>query len=165
MKRIIGQKALSGEDNSGMYWLTGSQKFHMMKNVSDSLAGRIAVFDMSSLSAAELDGRKPCHFHPSMEHLRERMQHCQPKNIHEIYQQIWKGGMPKLASVNLDRERYYMDYVNTYLERDIKDLISIITGTRTEEKWICCFQSTMRCIPSKSKKQKPPTALTRIFPC
>ncbi len=125
MKRIVDQKSLSGEDNSGMYWLTGSQKFHMMKNVSDSLAGRIAVFDMSSLSAAELDGRKPCHFHPSMEHLRERMQHCQPKNIHEIYQRIWKGGMPKLASVNLDRERYYMDYVNTYLERDIKDLASV----------------------------------------
>lgn len=125
MKRIVDQKALAGEDNSGMYWLTGSQKFHMMKNVSDSLAGRIAVFDMSSLSAAELDGRKACFFHPSMEHLCERMQHFQPKNIHEIYQRIFQGGMPKLISADLDRERYYMDYVNTYLERYIKELASV----------------------------------------
>jgi hypothetical protein len=41
-----------------MYWLTGSQKFKMMKDVSDSLVGRIAVFDMSALSTAELEGRE-----------------------------------------------------------------------------------------------------------
>ena len=54
MKRIVDQRALEGEDNSGMYWLTGSQKFKMMKEISESLAGRVAVFDLSSLSAAEI---------------------------------------------------------------------------------------------------------------
>ena len=43
IKKIVDQKALAGEDNRGMYWLTGSQKFRMMKDVSDSLAGRVAV--------------------------------------------------------------------------------------------------------------------------
>lgn len=122
MKRIVDQKALSGEDNNGMYWLTGSQKFKMMKDVSESLAGRIAVFDMSSLSAAELEGRKACVFHPALENLRERMKYCSPKNVHEIYEKIFKGGMPKLIATNMDRERFYADYINTYLERDIKEL-------------------------------------------
>lgn len=92
MKRIVDQKALSGEDNNGMYWLIGSQKFKMMKDVSESLAGRIAVFDMSSLSAAELEGRKACVFHPALENLRERIKYCSPKNVHEIYEKIFKGG-------------------------------------------------------------------------
>lgn len=119
MKRIVDQKALAGEDNNGMYWLTGSQKFKMMKDVSESLAGRIAVFDMSGLSAAELEGRKACVFHPAIEKLRERMQYCSPGNVHEIYEQIFRGGMPKLIVTNMDRERFYTDYINTYLERDI----------------------------------------------
>ncbi len=122
MKKIVDQKALSGEDNNGMYWLTGSQKFKMMKDVSESLAGRIAVFDMSSLSTAEIEGRESCAFHPALDNLRKRMQNYYPKSVHEIYDQIFRGGMPKLIATNLDRERFYTDYINTYLERDIKEL-------------------------------------------
>ncbi|MBR6756851.1 MAG: AAA family ATPase, partial [Peptococcaceae bacterium] len=47
IKRIVDQKSLDGEENSGMFWLTGSQKFKMMQNVSESLAGRIAIFDLA----------------------------------------------------------------------------------------------------------------------
>lgn len=122
MKRIVDQRALEGGDNNGMYWLTGSQKFKMMKDVSESLAGRIAVFDMSSLSCAEIEGREAEMFHPSIPKLRSRMQNFYSKNVHKIYEQIFRGGMPKLIATDLDRERFYMDYVNTYLERDIKDL-------------------------------------------
>lgn len=122
MKRIVDQKALNGEDNHGMYWLTGSQKFQMMKNVSESLAGRIAVFDMSGLSAAELEGREACAFHPALDKLRERIKSYHPKNVHQVYERIFKGGMPKLNTTDLERERFYMDYINTYLERDIKEL-------------------------------------------
>ena len=57
IKRIVDEKALNGEDNSGMFWLTGSQKFKMMQNISESLAGRVAVFDMAGLSNAEIEGR------------------------------------------------------------------------------------------------------------
>lgn len=122
MKRIVDQKALHGDDNSGMYWLIGSQKFKMMKDVSESLAGRIAVFDMTGLSYAEIEGRKAAVFHPSLSLLRSRMQDFHTKNIHKIYEQIFRGGMPKLITTDLDRDRFYMDYVNTYLERDIKEL-------------------------------------------
>lgn len=122
MKRIVDQKALEGEDVNGMYWLTGSQKFRMMKDVSESLAGRIAVFDLSGISAAELDGREAKLFHPSLDCLRKKMEGFQKKNVHEIYERIFTGGMPKLIAEGMDRERFYTDYINTYLERDIKEL-------------------------------------------
>lgn len=122
MKRIVDQKILNGKDSRGMYWLTGSQKFQMMKNVSESLAGRVAVFDLSGFSAAELEGRKPDVFHPDIERLRQRVKNSRPKDIHQIYERIFMGGMPKINTTDLDRERFYADYVNTYLERDIKEL-------------------------------------------
>ena len=113
MKKIVDQKALDGEDNNGMFWLTGSQKFKMMQDVAESLAGRIAIFDMASLSTAEIEGRPADLFHPYL------------KTIHEVYEDIFLGGMPKLRSTDLDRDRFYMDYINTYIERDIKDLAQV----------------------------------------
>ena len=125
MKRIVDEKAINGKDNSGMFWLTGSQKFKMMKDVSESLAGRIAVFDMSGLSSAEIESRSGECFHPSLDALKERIKTATPKNIHYIYERIFQGGMPKLITSDIERDRYYMDYVNTYLERDIKDLSQV----------------------------------------
>lgn len=125
MEKIIDQKALDGEVNSGMYWLTGSQKFRMMQGISESLAGRAAVFDLAGLSAAEIEGRPALTFHPNLTSLRERLKYGQNKNIHQIYEDIFRGGMPKLRTAAIDRDRYYMDYVNTYMERDINDLAQV----------------------------------------
>lgn len=125
MKKIVDERALAGEDNSGMFWLTGSQKFRMMQNVSESLAGRIAIFDMAALSAAEIEGRPASLFHPDLESIRERLKHSRSKDIHQVYEDIFRGGMPKLRATELDRDRFYMDYINTYIERDIKDLAQV----------------------------------------
>lgn len=125
MKKIVDGKALEGEDNSGMFWLTGSQKFRMMQDVSESLAGRVAIFDLASLSSAELEGRPVAQFRPDLDSLRERLKYSRRKNVHEIYADIFRGGMPKLCTTDLDRDRYYMDYINTYIERDIKDLAQV----------------------------------------
>ena len=125
MKKIVDQKALNGEDCNGMFWLTGSQKFKMMQGVSESLAGRVAIFDMASLSTAEIEGRPASLFHPDLNSIRERLKHSRQKNIHQIYEDIFRGGMPKLCSTDMDRDRFYMDYINTYIERDIKDLAQV----------------------------------------
>lgn len=125
MKKIVDQKALAGEDNAGMFWLTGSQKFKMMQNVSESLAGRIAIFDMSGLSASEIEERPAALFRPKLQALRERLESSKKKNVHQIYEDIFRGGMPKLRTTTLDRDRFYMDYINTYIERDIKDLAQV----------------------------------------
>ncbi len=125
MKRIVDEKALAGEDNSGMFWITGSQKFKMMKDVSESLAGRIAVFDLAGLSSAEIEKRPAELFDPSLDSLRQRLSTANKKDVHQIYEAIFRGGMPKLITTDIDRDRYYMDYVNTYIERDVKDLAQV----------------------------------------
>lgn len=123
IKKIIDLKALKGENTNGLFWLTGSQKFKMMKNVSESLAGRVAVLDMSSLSMSEINNQNKGLFIPKIDELKKRS--FERKDIHQIFEIIFKGGMPKLYSSDIDRERYYMDYVNTFLERDIKDLSQV----------------------------------------
>lgn len=79
IKRIIDERALKEEDNSGMFWLTGSQKFEMMQNVSDSLAGRVAVFDMSSLSNIEIEGRTGGCFNPEIDYLKKAEKNAKRK--------------------------------------------------------------------------------------
>ena len=125
MKKIVDEKALAGEDNSGMFWLTGSQKFSMMKNVSESLAGRVAVFDLSGLSNSELEKYKAEAFSPKIAWVKNRCKHAHPQNVHQIYERIYRGGMPKIITTDIEPARYYMDYVNTYLERDVKDLAQV----------------------------------------
>lgn len=125
MKRIVDQRTLSGENSGGMYWLTGSQKFEMMKGAADSLSGRVAVFDLSGLSAAEIDERPEGIFYPDLSALQERVKYNKPKNIHQIYERIFRGGMPRFITTEIDRERFYQDYINTYLERDIRELAQV----------------------------------------
>lgn len=125
MKNIIDRKALEGEDTRGMFWITGSQKFKMMKDVAKSLAGRIAIFDMSSLSAAEIEGRPSDLFRPDIDALKTKSKYAKKKDVGLIYEEIFRGGMPKLRSSSIEKDRYYMDYVNTYIERDIKGLAQV----------------------------------------
>ena len=123
IKRIIDDRSLKGENTAGLFWLTGSQKFHMMKDVSESLAGRVAVLDMSGLTRAEIAGEEYKCFTPDIKELK----HVNPKqaDVHDIYNAIFKGSMPKVIAEDIERERYYMDYINTYLERDVKDLAQV----------------------------------------
>lgn len=79
IKRIVDEKNLQGEDCNGMFWLTGSQKFKMMNNVSESLAGRVAVFDLSGLSTAEIEKKPSELFCPSVDALRKRAAKNQKK--------------------------------------------------------------------------------------
>ncbi len=108
-----------------MYWLIGSQKFNMMKDVSESLAGRAAILDMSSFSAAEIEERPAQLFKPDINLLKGRFKTAKPKNIHEVYEMIFCGGMPKLVATDIDRDRAYADYISTYLERDIRQLSQV----------------------------------------
>lgn len=125
IKRIVDEKTLKGEAVNGSFWLTGSQKFRMMKGVSESLAGRVAVFDLAGLSAREIRGEPGGVFSPVIEDLRARQDSAKKRNLHETFQMIFQGSMPKIISENADRDRYYADYVNTYLERDIRDLAQV----------------------------------------
>ena len=123
IKDIVDKLGYDGKDNSGLFWLTGSQKFEMMKGVSESLAGRVAVFEMSSLSQREMEGKQTKLFNPDLEDIKK--QTYVYNDVKEIYQRIFNGGMPKVIASKVNREKYYSDYINTYLERDIKELSAV----------------------------------------
>lgn len=123
IKDIVDRLGYEGKENNGLFWLTGSQKFKMMKGVAESLAGRVAVFEMSSLSMQELEGNIHGCFVSEVEALKKVK--FPSLNVSEVYQRIFRGGMPRLFTTDIERDRYYADYVNTYLERDVKDLAQV----------------------------------------
>lgn len=113
-------------NQNGLYYLTGSQMFHMMKNVSESLAGRVGILSMYSLSRAEIEGRKSLPFLPEAIQPGDAKIQEVPDTITNIFQKIYRGGMPKMAvDEELSPEDYFGAYMQTYLERDIRDLIAI----------------------------------------
>ena len=125
IKKITDRLSLEGKDNSGLFWLTGSQKFSMMKGVSESLAGRVAIFDLSGLSSAEIEGKAPWEFFPQVDVLKTRVKGLPPVTLNGVFGKIIKGGMPKVIASDIDNDRYYSDYVNTYIEKDIRDYAHI----------------------------------------
>ena len=115
------KKVVDERKEKGMIWLSGSQKFVMMKNVSESLAGRVAIFDLLPLSMDEIMGIIKEPFNPNIEVLKRRIDN--KKNLKEVFELIFRGGLPDIALDNdMNRELYYSSYVNTYLERDISAL-------------------------------------------
>lgn len=121
IKDIVDNAAYKGEDPNGMFWLTGSQKFVMMKNVSESLAGRVAVFTLLPLSQREIDGMESEPFNPEIDALKKK--NSRKKTLKSTFEQIFRGGMPKLISDRtLDRDLYFSSYMDTYIERDVSAL-------------------------------------------
>lgn len=107
------------ERSSGMYWLTGSQQFQMMRGVTESLAGRVGIVDMLGFSEDELRQRTSSPFLPDREF---EVRHCE-MTAPELYQQIWQGSFPEVQGANpVRREAFYSSYLRTYLERDIRTL-------------------------------------------
>lgn len=103
----------------GKYWLTGSQRFELMKNVSETLAGRISLVEMSSLSYAEKKGFNSKLFLPT------KIKYNFTVSEDEIFKNIYEGGMPEYVNDKLDRNQFFNDYLLTYLERDVRNLAQV----------------------------------------
>ena len=117
---------VDNSDEKGQYWLTGSQQFHMMKNVTESLAGRVAIIDLKGLSLKELDNLEQVPFLPTAEYIEEMRKTSKSHDLTDIYEIIWKGAYPELNSnPETDWETFYKSYLRTYIERDIKDLNAV----------------------------------------
>lgn len=110
----------------GDFWLTGSQVFRLMKNVSESLAGRVGIVNLLGLSDSEIYQMPNEPFTTDTNRLLERLSVAKPRGLNEIYRRIFKGSMPELyANDAMDLETYYRSYVDTYLHRDIRDLAQV----------------------------------------
>lgn len=112
----------------GLFWLTGSQPFHLMKGVSESLAGRVAVVQMMGFSRREQMGQstesRP--FLPVPKDVRKNLDSGGKLTLKELYSIIWRGSFPAIAmNKKMDRDLFYGSYVQTYLQRDIHELARV----------------------------------------
>lgn len=114
------------EKQRGMYWLTGSQQIKLMNNVQESLAGRVGIVKLNSLTYSEIvqnENKKV--FEPD-----NLTKSNTTINVNELYDRIFEGGMPELYDIpDMDKKDYFYSYVETYLSKDVKNQLEILDTT------------------------------------
>lgn len=129
IKKIIDEQRLiwlkNNEDRQLMYILTGSNRFELQEGISDSLAGRCGVIDMASFTFAEKKDYDAPIFNPDINEIRKR-ENSGRKYIgkKEVFEEIFRGGMPDICTGISKRDIYFKSYINTYIEKDVMKLIN-----------------------------------------
>ncbi|MGE4283887.1 MAG: ATP-binding protein [Clostridia bacterium] len=118
---------IDSEHKKGQFYMSGSQRFVMMKNVTESLAGRLGLIELLGLSLREIRGvefNEP--FIPTDEYFVARRKDLQETPYKHIWNIIYKGSMPQMyAESDVDWAVFYGSYVKTYMERDVRDLTQV----------------------------------------
>lgn len=112
----------------GQFWMTGSQQFLLMRGVSETLAGRIGILNLLGLSLWEVQDKAivGTPFIPEREVLQARESRGKKFSLKEIYFNIWRGSYPAIAlNPDVDHALFYSSYVQTYLQRDVRDLAQV----------------------------------------
>ena len=130
-------------DNSkekGQIILTGSQSYRLLSKAADSLAGRVCIINMASLSLREkfsIDFNRE--FLPTADYIESRKKSIIPYD--NLWNHIWRGSMPELADDSMEWEPFYRSYIRTYLDRDVADIITT--------KNLVKFHNFMQCIAAR----------------
>lgn len=131
-------------EETGLFWLTGSQQYRMMRRVRETLAGRVGILELYSLSQREKAGvvfDDDLDF--SLEHLRARQQRLPKNDVKAVFRHIWEGGMPQVVGVDEElRNEYFSSYVSTYLMRDVAEEGGITDAVRFLRFLKCCAALT-----------------------
>lgn len=114
---------------NGRYWLTGSQKFQLMQNITESLAGRVAIIDLQGLARAEINDNaenlQP--FLPTrswLEHARKNQ--TETLLITQLYTEIWRGSYPRIINEpDISTDLFYNSYLQTYIQRDVRAIANV----------------------------------------
>lgn len=132
---------VDNEKKRGMFWLTGSQQFKLMKNVKESLAGRVGIVHLNSLTYSEAKGNlKKTVFSPL------EFKKTPTIDVNEIFNFIFNGGMPELYDIeNMKKSHFFEAYIDTYLSRDVKDQVDV--------KDVSQFKKFMVAIASRNGEQ------------
>lgn len=116
---------------AGAFWLTGSQVFKLMQGVQESLAGRVAVLSLTSLSQAELAGGEISPFVIELDALAARKACREKTDAKGIFERIFRGSMPAIVGgANSNSPIFYSSYLTTYIERDVKELSDAIDSLK-----------------------------------
>lgn len=134
-------------DKPGTVWLTGSQPFHLMREVSESLAGRAGVIEMLGLSGAEIAGIPTEPFDPSAGYFVRRTGTASPHayGVVEAFDRICAGSLPGIRALPEDlRAGAYDSYIDTYLMRDIRDLSHVADELKFRRFMTACAALTSK---------------------
>lgn len=110
----------------GSFWLTGSQAFTLMRLAGETLAGRVAVLHLTSLSQHEMfgDGESLNQFTTNVVELKNRITKYQRTDTIGLYKRIFDGALPgHISGKFANRGLFYASYLETYISRDIRDLV------------------------------------------
>lgn len=130
---------------TGLFWITGSQPLHLMRELSDSLAGRVGIIEMLGLSSAEIYDYKTSPFLPSRDYFEERVNICPRRSVVEIFDQISKSGFPGIRSLSNDLIRSaYDSYIDTYIMRDVRDLSQVADESKFRKFISACAMLTSK---------------------
>ena len=111
--------------NETLYYFTGSQAFQTLKNVSESLAGRIGILELHPFSTREIYGLQEDCFIPNIDSLKKK-EALNYEPLCKVFDRILKGSYPALYNnTENNLENFYSSYIKTYIERDIRELINI----------------------------------------
>lgn len=140
IKIIVDEKRLEALKNNTkietLFWLTGSQQFNLMKDVTESLAGRVGVLNLYSLSYNEITNVDNGLFIPKIELLKNKNVQVNRKNMlddnsiesnesNDVFFRIFRGGMPAVVTDIAGRNNFYQSYITTYIERDVRQLLNV----------------------------------------
>ncbi len=120
--------AADARRTTGLFWLTGSQQFLAMRGISETLAGRVGILNLLGFSLRERLGLTldvpP--FLPSPDRILAREASARKLSLKQVYEAIWKGSFPALiAGPARNHDLFYSSYVQTYLQRDVRDLTQV----------------------------------------
>ena len=123
-----------GSNGSCRFIMTGGQQFQMMKNVSESLAGRVLIRDLHpfslgesrSLSAAVILKRLEHILNQDSDNLRKELQGCRSDNDF-VFEELLRGGYPPLLHIEQDSAvlNWFQAYLQTYIQRDIREISNV----------------------------------------
>ncbi|MBP5445678.1 MAG: ATP-binding protein [Acholeplasmatales bacterium] len=121
----IVDKEIKKGNKKGLYVLTGSQAYKLMKGVNESMSGRVGLVSMSPLSLSEINGKEENPFCVDIKRINCRINDYSIET-RKMYDYITRGFYPELYdNPSLKASVFYADYVETYIERDVTDFITL----------------------------------------
>ena len=125
IKTIVDKRKKNGD-----FWLTGSQMFRMMQNVTETLSGRVGIVQMLGLTNSEIDGNHFAPFEADVQKLITRLGQAKPMTVTEVFERIYKGSMPAVYKDDkMNLSVFYESYLDTYISRDIRELEQVANET------------------------------------
>lgn len=142
IKLLVDERTTRLKPANGLFWLSGSQNFTLMDNASESLAGRVAIMNLLGFSLYEYESNYASDkLKPFFMNKTKRISRA--INMPELFKVILRGSMPKpVIDRRIDIEQYYSSYLQTYLERDIRNQAGV--------KSLRTFEAFLRLLAARS---------------